>query len=313
MISKIIGEYPAAILLLLVGLVLLFLGFTNDSSIGLKIGATMLGVILTLVNGLKLVWLSFFDGKEDSAKLTASNPYTKKYEAVNVDRWITPLALIGLALATGLTFMAFTWEEKQEATFDLGELIIPDDIEIEPPPTEQKPPPPPPPPAPPPPPKLEIGEDEVVVEDEPVIEEVVVEEEEIIEIPEVEEVVEEIVEEIIEEEVVEVVEEEPEIFEIVEEMPTFPGGDQELLKYLYGNIKYPPIAKENDIQGLAVLSFVVNEDGAISDIKVLRDIGGGCGDEAARVVGTMPKWVPGKQRGKAVKVAYKLPVRFKLE
>ena len=170
-----------------------------------------------------------------------------------------------------------------------------------------------PPPPPPPPPKLEIVEDEVVVEDEPVIEEVIVEEEEIIEIPEVEEVVEEIVDEIIEEEVVEVVEEEPEIFEIVEEMPTFPGGDQELLKFLYGNIKYPPIAKENDIQGLAVLSFVVNEDGTISNIEVLRDIGGGCGDEAARVVATMPKWNPGKQRGKSVKVAYKLPVRFKLE
>jgi len=120
------------------------------------------------------------------------------------------------------------------------------------------------------------------------------------------------IEEIIEEEP-EVVEEEPEIFTIVEEMPSFPGGEIELLKYFGSGIKYPPIAKENDIQGVVVLGFTVEEDGSIADIEIVRDIGGGCGEEAMRLAKTMPKWAPGKQRGKAVKVAFKLPVRFKLE
>jgi len=139
-----------------------------------------------------------------------------------------------------------------------------------------------------------------------------VEEEEAVEIPEeVIEEIEEIIEE--EEEIEEIVEEEPEIFTIVEQMPSFPGGDEAMMKYIYGNIKYPAMARENDISGLCVVSFVVMEDGSIESIEVKRDIGGGCGDEAKRVVLSMPKWEPGKQRGKAVRVAYNLPVRFKLE
>jgi len=106
--------------------------------------------------------------------------------------------------------------------------------------------------------------------------------------------------------------EEPEIFEIVEEMPVFPGGDAEMLKSIYGNIIYPTEAKAKGIEGLVVLSFTIYEDGSVHDVKVLRDIGGGCGEEAARLVKLMPKWKPGKQRGKPVKVAYKLPVRFGL-
>ena len=95
-------------------------------------------------------------------------------------------------------------------------------------------------------------------------------------------------------------------------MPTFPGGDAALYKYLGKNIKYPPIARENNITGMVVLKFVINEDGSISDIQVLRDIGGGCAEEAIRVVKKMPNWKPGKQRGKAVKVHFNLPVRFTL-
>jgi len=103
-----------------------------------------------------------------------------------------------------------------------------------------------------------------------------------------------------------------EIYQIVEKMPSFPGGDKEMLNFLYTNIKYPAAAKANDIQGMVVLSFIVNNDGSISDIEVLRDIGGGCGDEAARVTGLMPKWQPGMQNDQNVRVEYKLPVRFKL-
>jgi len=99
----------------------------------------------------------------------------------------------------------------------------------------------------------------------------------------------------------------------VEEMPVFPGGDNELLKFLYGRIKYQAIAKNNSVQGLVVLSFVVLEDGSINDVKILRGIDPSIAEEAVRVVQLMPNWSPGKVQGKPVKVSYKLPVRFKLE
>lgn len=107
--------------------------------------------------------------------------------------------------------------------------------------------------------------------------------------------------------------EELEIFEIVEEMPVFPGGDAKMFKHVYENINYPAEAKAKGIQGLVVLGFTVYEDGSLHDFKILRDLDGGCGEEAIRVTKLMPKWLPGKQRGKPVKVAYKLPVRFRLD
>lgn len=102
------------------------------------------------------------------------------------------------------------------------------------------------------------------------------------------------------------------IFDI-QKPPSFPGGEKELLKYLGENIKYPALARENNIQGNVALSFVVGKDGSVSDVTILKDIGGGCGKEAIRVVQSMPKWIPGEANGNAVKVRYTLPVRFKLE
>ncbi len=104
-----------------------------------------------------------------------------------------------------------------------------------------------------------------------------------------------------------------EAFRVVEEMPEFPGGDQELLKFLYSNIKYPPIAAENGIEGKVTLSFIVEKNGSVSNVKVLRGIGGGCDEEAMRVLRTMPAWSPGKQGKVAVRVYYTLPVVFKLQ
>lgn len=104
----------------------------------------------------------------------------------------------------------------------------------------------------------------------------------------------------------------PAIFTYVEQMPEFPGGDQALLQFLQKNLRYPPAARENGIEGTEVVQFVVDESGNISDIQVLRDIGGGCADEATRVVKMMPPWKPGRQNGNAVKVYFKLPITFKL-
>lgn len=105
---------------------------------------------------------------------------------------------------------------------------------------------------------------------------------------------------------------ETQIFTVVENEPEFPGGMEALYKYLAQNIKYPPLARENNITGKVYVTFVVEKDGSIANPKVLRDIGGGCGAEAIRVVKAMPKWNPGKQRGKAVRVQFNLPVNFNL-
>ena len=99
----------------------------------------------------------------------------------------------------------------------------------------------------------------------------------------------------------------------VNKMPSFPGGDHDLMAYLAKNIEYPTLAKENNIQGVVVLGFVVGKDGSINDITVMKEIGGGCGKEALRVVKNMPRWTPGEAAGHAVKVRFTLPVRFALQ
>lgn len=103
------------------------------------------------------------------------------------------------------------------------------------------------------------------------------------------------------------------VFQVVEVDPEFPGGMEALIKYLSENIKYPEQAKKDKIQGKVYISFVVEKDGSVADAKVLRGIGGGCDEEALRVVNAMPKWTPGKQRNTPVRVQFNLPVAFKLQ
>ena len=112
--------------------------------------------------------------------------------------------------------------------------------------------------------------------------------------------------------------EEPEVadklpFQIVEDMPHFPGGEAALMRYLSAHIHYPALAKESNIQGTVFIKFVVESDGSIARVEVIRGIGGGCDREAIRVVKSMPKWIPGKQRGKPVAVFFNLPVKFTLQ
>lgn len=106
---------------------------------------------------------------------------------------------------------------------------------------------------------------------------------------------------------------ETEIFEVVEDMPEFPGGMEALLAYLGKNIKYPSIAQENGIQGRIVVQFVVNKDGTVGEPKAIgKSFDASCEKEAIRVIKAMPKWKPGKQRGKPVRVYYTVPVMFRL-
>lgn len=107
--------------------------------------------------------------------------------------------------------------------------------------------------------------------------------------------------------------EEEEVLVFVEENPEYPGGDAARMKFLAENMKYPPAARDNGIQGKVYIQFVVEKDGRITNARVLRDIGGGCGAEALRVVKSMPKWKPGKQQGRAVRSQFTLPVQFTLK
>ena len=205
---------------------------------------------------------------------------------------------IGLILARVVVVVAFEYKSYDKITIDLQARVADDFAEEIIPITEQKVKPPPPPP-----PKqvtqIKIVEDDVEVEDDLDID--------------VEADDETVVEEYIppsddDEEVVEA-----EIFTVVESMPSFPGGMGELMKFLGKNINYPTLAKESGIQGRVFINFVVEPNGSISNVKVLRGIGGGCDEEAVRVVKSMPKWSPGKQRGKPVRVSYNLPVKFTLQ
>ena len=109
------------------------------------------------------------------------------------------------------------------------------------------------------------------------------------------------------------VKEENVVFEVVEQMPSFPGGDAALMEYLSKNTKYPSVAEENGIQGRVVCTFVVETNGSITDVKVVRAVDPALDREAVRVIKSMPKWIPGKQNGKAVRVKYTVPVNFKLQ
>lgn len=102
------------------------------------------------------------------------------------------------------------------------------------------------------------------------------------------------------------------IFVSVEKMPEFKGGLADMYKYLSSNIKYPIMAKEAGIEGIVHLTFIVDEKGEIEDVRILRGIGGGCDEEAIRVIKNMPKWSAGEQRGNKVKVQFNMPVKFDL-
>lgn len=205
---------------------------------------------------------------------------------------------IGLIIALALAFLAFEYKSYDERTIDLMQRTADDITEEIIPITEQKPPPPPPPP-----PRqvtvLQVVEDDVEVEDKIEINVDVDQHTEIeVYIPPV----------IQDEEI-----QEAEIFTVVESMPEFPGGPQAMMEFIARNIKYPPMARESGIQGRVFVNFVVEPNGSVTNVNVLRGIGGGCDEEAIRVVETMPKWTPGRQRGKAVRVSFNLPVRFTLQ
>jgi len=207
---------------------------------------------------------------------------------------------IGLIIGLAVILFAFEWKTYEKTIVELGTRQVEDVPEEIIPITEQKVKPPPPPPVQQVV-KINIVEDDVEVDDVIDID---------VEADQNTEVQEYIAPVQVEDEESA---EETQIFMVVESMPNFPGGEPALYKYLAENIKYPQMAKESGIQGRVFVTFVVERDGSVTDVRVLRGIGGGCDEEAIRVVKNMPKWTPGKQRGKAVRVQYNLPVKFTLQ
>ena len=206
---------------------------------------------------------------------------------------------MGLVFVLSMVYVALEWTEREVTKYEVTdtEFLFEEEVEIQQ--TSQETPPPPPPPA--------VQEVEVlnVVEDNVETESIEVNTEDD---KEAEVVIAAPVEAPVEEE------EEEVVFVVVESMPEFPGGQQALFKYLSENVKYPVIAQENGIQGRVICQFVVNKDGSIVDVEVVRSGGDASLDkEAIRVIKTMPKWKPGKQRGKPVRVKYTVPVNFKLQ
>jgi len=107
--------------------------------------------------------------------------------------------------------------------------------------------------------------------------------------------------------------EDQEIYKVVDTPPQYPGGEAAMLKFIYQQLQYPAIAKENGVQGTVIISFIVEKDGRVSNATILRDIGGGCGAEGLRILTLMPKWSPGKKNGAAVRTQFNLPLKFRLE
>jgi protein TonB len=234
-----------------------------------------------------------YNGSADSQSV-----FVKKYDEASVPFYRTVFLLTGYAVSIGILLMAFNYKPPIED--DGGNLIATiseDDIEIVPQ-TNQAPPPPPPPP--PPPEVIEVDDDEELEEEPEIFEQEF----------ELEQEIEEPV--YVEPEPPAPEPEEPDFFVVVEDMPEFPGGEADMYKWLGKNIKYPQVAKENGIEGKVFVRFIVNEKGKVQDAQVLRGIGGGCDEEALRVVKDMPAWKPGKQRGKPVRVQFTIPIHYQL-
>jgi protein TonB len=225
----------------------------------------------------------------------------KKSPKADLEGKKTSNLLIGAILTLSVLFIGFEWSERdKKVTTDTGlqEVVFEEEII---PITEQEQPKQ----APPPPEAPKVEEVlEIVENDADVHESTIQASDDTQQAVEVKYTPVEVEEEEVEEQ---------QIFQVVEEMPEFPGGMAECMKFLSKNIKYPPISAENGIQGRVIVQFVVNQDGSIVDPVVVRGVDSHLDKEALRVIQMMPKWKPGKQRGKAVRVKYTVPVMFRLQ
>ena len=225
----------------------------------------------------------------------------KKSPKANLETHRGTFILMGLVLGISILFFAFEWStstKKLDETVIVQDVLAEEEIEITR--RDPAPPPPPPPPEPETPEIIQVVEEEVEtkfeinVEDDQTQRQV----QAYVPPPPPQPKHEEITEE---------------IFVVVEEQPEYPGGNVAMMKFLGDNISYPVIAQENGIQGRVICNFVVERDGSITDVQVVRGVDPSLDREAVRVIEQMPRWKPGKQRGSAVRVRFTLPVVFRLQ
>lgn len=261
------------------------------------------GVVFGLAGIIALMVLSiglFFKRKSPEAIVSANantldngSIFVKKYKDADVFRHSDSFILIGLLFALTLVLVAFQITDEPEPEIVAVSFEGTDDIEVEVPPTFREPTPPPP----PPPPNIEVVNDEEIIKEQPKfqVEEIRVDDVVAPPAPVVEEVVVE-----------------DEIFKVVEEMPQYPGGDAAKMQFL-AKCPYPPFARENDLEGTVYVQFVVDKSGKVTEVTVARSSGHKILDDAAvSHIKNMPSHVPGKQRGKPVRVQYVVPIKFKL-
>ena len=224
----------------------------------------------------------------------------KKSEKADLERGKSTSLLIGFVMALAVMFVALEWTQREvEDDSDLYAVVdihmedmmvpitMPEKKTVPPPPAAVS--------------KAEIIE--IVEDDADIEEDIMVSPEDNVEWVDIDNDVDIIVEE---------EPEEPEVFMVVEDMPEFPGGTAALMQYLQKNIKYLAICRENNIQGRVLVTFIVNKDGAVVEPEVVKSVNPSLDKEALRVISTMPKWKPGSQRGKPVRVKYTVPVNFRL-
>lgn len=224
----------------------------------------------------------------------------KKTPKADLESKKTVFLQIGLVVVLSLVLVAFEWTSTdvnvdfslQDEDIEVEEEIIPITRQ-----EEVKPPPPPPPPAVAD--ILNIVEDDVELDEELEIMDTEMSQDDIVDFSNM----------VFEEET----RDEGEIFMIVEEMPEFPGGSEALQKYLAQSVRYPVIAQENGIQGRVYIQFVINQNGEVTNADILRGVDPSLDREALRVVEAMPKWKPGKQRNRPVRVSYTVPINFVLQ
>lgn len=221
----------------------------------------------------------------------------KKSNKANLENKRTVFLEVGFVIALTLVFFAFEYKSYDKVEYTDTSRIVDNTPEEIIPITEQKVKPPPP----KPPPQvtiINVVKDNVEVENDIEIDiefDEDVATEEFIFVQEEEEI------------------EEQKIFLVVENMPEFQGGEAAMYNFISKNIEYPRMAKESGISGRVFVTFVVERDGKVTDVQILRGIGGGCDEEAVRVIKMMPKWSPGMQRGKPVRVQYRMPIKFTLQ
>lgn len=230
------------------------------------------------------------------------NEEVKKSPKANLETHKTTSIMMGIVVGIAVIFFAFEWSsesKKLDESIIVQDILAEEEIEI----TSREPAPPPP---PPPPPEVETPEIlDVVAEEVDNTIDIKTEDdastrqmETYVPPPPPKPKVEEVADE---------------VFVVVEENPEFPGGASAMMKFLSDNIKYPVIAQENGIQGRVITNFVVERDGSITDVQVVRGVDPSLDKEALRVIQSMPKWKPGKQRGSTVRVRFTLPVVFRLQ